>query len=336
MTRLLILTQAVDQNNPVLGFFPSWVAKFGGYCERVTVICLERGEYSLPANVKILSLGKEEKRGRLRYMLRLCRYLWREHDNYDTVFVHMNQEYVLLAAWWWRLTGKRIWFWRNHRYGSWLTRLAVWFSHRVYYTSPQSFTARFRKARQMPVGIDTTIFCLQPDVVRVPRSVLALGRISRVKRLDVLLRALLVLQEQGIKFRSDIIGSPITPEDRKYEEELKQLAQPLVSAGLTQFHRAVPHLTTPRSYNSHEIYVNLTSAGAMDKTIFEALACGAIPVLKPEQEVVITGLALEIQKILDLSMAQKELIRRDLTEEVRSRQSLDILAERLFANQIDQ
>src|SRR3989344_6741688 len=56
--RLLIVTQKVDKNDPVLGFFHRWIEKFAKNFERVTVICLGKGEYNLPANVKVLSLGK--------------------------------------------------------------------------------------------------------------------------------------------------------------------------------------------------------------------------------------------------------------------------------------
>ena len=58
--KLLIVTQAVDINNPILGFFHRWIEEFSKNCEKVTVIALGVGEYKLPQNVNILSLGKNE------------------------------------------------------------------------------------------------------------------------------------------------------------------------------------------------------------------------------------------------------------------------------------
>ena len=58
--KLLICTQAVDREDSVLGFFHSWIREFAKHYESVTVICLYKGEYDLPENVKILSLGKED------------------------------------------------------------------------------------------------------------------------------------------------------------------------------------------------------------------------------------------------------------------------------------
>ena len=58
--KILICTQKVDLNDDILGFFHSWIAEFAKQCEKVTVICLYKGEYDLPGNVKVLSLGKEK------------------------------------------------------------------------------------------------------------------------------------------------------------------------------------------------------------------------------------------------------------------------------------
>ena len=66
--KLLIVTQKVDKNDPILGFFHRWIEEFARHVEFVTVICLGVGEYSLPVNVKVLSLGKEKKKSRLKYI----------------------------------------------------------------------------------------------------------------------------------------------------------------------------------------------------------------------------------------------------------------------------
>ena len=58
--KLLIVTQKVDQNDSVLGFFHKWIIQFAGHFETVTVVCLEKGNYDLPKNVRVLSLGKEQ------------------------------------------------------------------------------------------------------------------------------------------------------------------------------------------------------------------------------------------------------------------------------------
>src|SRR5574340_1084834 len=106
--RLLILTQKLDSRDGVLGFTHDWVAEFARQCERVIVVALEVGEYDLPGNVKVLSLGKENGRSKLKYVFNFYKYVWQERKNYDAVLVHMNKEYAVMAGWLWRVMGKRV------------------------------------------------------------------------------------------------------------------------------------------------------------------------------------------------------------------------------------
>lgn len=263
--KLLVVTQKIDRNDPVLGFFHRWVEEFAKRFEKVTVICLEKGEYDLPANVEVLSLGKERGNSFVRYIVLFYKYIWEERRNYDKVFVHMNQEYALLAGDLWRLFGKKVYLWRNHAKGGLLTDMAVWIAHKVFYTSPSSYTARFKKAVQMPVGIDTNFFKPDPSVKRIPDSYLFLGRIAPVKRALEFVEWFNTLDE---KCTATVAGSAL-PKDKAYEELVKSKASERI-----RFVGAVTQEEARKLYQSHEFYVNKTPAGSMDKTIFEALSCG--------------------------------------------------------------
>ena len=76
--KLLIITQKVDINDDVLGFFHRWIEEFAKHCEKITVICLQKGEYNLPDNVKVLSLGKEGAMAKIKYALNFYKYIWQE------------------------------------------------------------------------------------------------------------------------------------------------------------------------------------------------------------------------------------------------------------------
>lgn len=261
--KLLVVTQKVAKNDPILGFFHRWLDEFAKNFEKVTVICLEEGQHDLPQNVKVLSLGKERKKSVINYIINFYKYIWKERGNYDAVFVHMNQEYVILGwkSWW--LMGKPIYLWRNHAEGNFWTRLAVLFSKKVFYTSPQSFTARFKKAVQMPVGIDADFFKPDPNIIREKNSALFLGRISPVKKV---LEFIDWVKENNY---SATIAGPILPEDKRYGEKvLKKLGNNIKYVG------PVDQYEARKLYQTHEVYVNFTSAGSFDKTIFEALASG--------------------------------------------------------------
>lgn len=259
--KLLIITQKVDKSDPVLGFFHRWLERLALEFEKLTVICLEEGEHALPDNVKVLSLGKEDGRSHAEYLSRFYSYIWDERRNYDKVFVHMNQEYVILGHDIWMILGKPIYLWRNHAQGNMLTRLAVIFSKKVFYTSPASFTAKFKKAVQMPVGIDTDFFKPDPGAVRIPNSVLFLGRISPVKKVEEFVEWL-----KTTDYTATIAG-PIG--DKTYADRILNNLPPQAKyVGPVNQEQAL------KFYQTHEIYVNKTSAGSFDKTIFEAMASG--------------------------------------------------------------
>lgn len=273
--KLLVITQKVDSQDPILGFFHRWLEEFAKHCEQVVVICLQKGHYDLPNNVKVYSLGKEQKISKWRYILNFYKILFKERKNYQSVFVHMNQEYVLLAGLIWRLTGKKIILWRNHPAGDFLANIAIALAQVVCCTSKQSYTARFKKTKIMPVGIDTDQYSRLDDIVKQKNSILFLGRISPIKHPEILLQALEILHQRGINFSAHFFGEPLA----KHQEFYESLKEQTKNKGLDKmvfWHSSVLPQDTAKIYNQFEIFVNLTTSGSFDKTIFEAMACQTI------------------------------------------------------------
>jgi glycosyltransferase involved in cell wall biosynthesis len=274
--KLLIITQKIDKNDSILGFFHGWVEEFAKHFEKITVICLEKGEYQLPSNVSVYSLGKEEKRSRLQYTVNFYRLIWRLRNQYDSVFVHMNQEYVLLGGIFWKLLRKKTFLWRNHVKGNILTLVAVFFSNTVFATSPQSFVAHCKKTLLMPVGIIVP----KAELVRNPlsRSVLFLGRLSTIKNTHLFIEALTILQQKRVRVVATINGSVGSPRDYEYVKKLEKSAASLVKANVLKFSEGLPLEESMKLFSSHVLYVNLTESGSLDKSIFGAMASGT-PVL---------------------------------------------------------
>ena len=279
--KLLILTQKVDRNDPILGFFHRWVEEFAKHAEGIVVICLEKGEYNLPKNVEVLSLGKEEDVSRLTYIIRFYKYIWQERKNYDSVFVHMNQEYVLLGGIFWKMKNKKVLMWRNHPEGSFLTDIAMFFSDKVLYTSTFSYTAKHKhknKGIKMPAGIDTRTFYRDKSIVRKKKSILFLSRISPIKRPDILIDALSILDKSGVDFTASIYGDSLD-KDVEYYKKIRGQATSLEEKGKIVFHKGVPNMQVPDIYNQHELFVNATPSGSFDKAILEAMASGCITIV---------------------------------------------------------
>ena len=337
--QLLIVTQAVDLDDPVLGFFHQWIQEFSKRCDKLSVICLKEGRHSLPANVSLYSLGKERGASRIKYLWNFYRYIWKLRNEYDAVFVHMNQEYVLLG-WklWWPMR-KRVILWRNHRKGSTLTRLAGLLSHTVCYTSESAYVASFKNAVRMPIGIDTNFF--KPDTGADPLSILFLGRLDPVKNADVLIGALGKLSNDGVEFTADIYGDP-THGHEEYAHDVRKKAAIPALKDRVRLHVGVTHAQTPGIYRAHAIYVNLTPSGSFDKTIGEAMASGCIPVVAnealrgivPEYLIVepasIESVAAGIARALSLQDNERATLRTSVRNYAVKNHSLQLLTEKLL------
>lgn len=342
--KLLIITQKVDVlDKSGLGFFHSWIKEFAKYAKFVTVICLEEGEYHLPDNVKVFSLGKERGCSRFKYLKNFYKYIWQERKNYDVVFVHMNQEYVLLAGWLWRLLGKKVLLWRNHKEGNILTHLAVSFSNTVFYTSPSSYTARFKKTKIMPTGIDVHQFKVDYNLPRSKNSILSVGRISKVKNIKLLIDSLTILDEQGTDFTADIVGDADKNQGSYYKEILEMSSQ-LISKGKVVFRKAVVDNETPALYSYHEVFVNLTGSGSLDKTIFEAMLSGALTVIcntyfqnvLPDKLIFkeddAKDLALKLKNALNMSPEERDRIVDTMRKFVEENHSLEATVSGIIKN----
>ena len=276
--KLLLITQKVDRNDPILGFFHNWILKFSEKFKEVSVICLEKGEYNLPKNVRVFSLGKESKKSKIKYVVNLYRYILGLYADYDAVFIHMNQEYILLGGFLWKILRKRIYFWRNHQHGSLLTEIAVWLSDKVFCTSKFAFVSKYKKTSLMPVGIDLDKFKIQNSKFKIEErenKILFLGRISPIKRPELLIEALGILKEKNLDFICDFYGDPLS-EDENYYDSLKARTKELGLENKVNFYEGIPNHETPEIYGEHNLFVNLTPSGSFDKTILEAAACGCM------------------------------------------------------------
>ncbi len=319
--KLIVFTQKIDKDDTTLGFFHDWVIRLSNKFEFVHIICLSLGEYDMPENVKIYSLGKEKGVSKIGYIINLFKYLYELNGSYDRVFVHMNQEYVLLTGLYWKIRGIPVYFWRNHPSGSILTYISIFLSSKVFCTSTKSFTARFSKTVIMPAGINTDVFKQDPSFIRKKYSVCMIGRISPVKHIEIALEAFNILNKEGAQVSLSIIGD-VPQINFNYNEELKQYIEVNNLSKVVTLKSGVTLKDLPEVYGSFEICLNLTEEGSFDKTIVEAASCGTIPLVSSSSfrnllpDVCITDTVPE-----NIAYAIKRLI--DPTEQIKIQKDLE-------------
>ncbi len=337
--KVLIITQTVDQKDPVLGFVHQWIHKLSLEFEVVHVISLFVGEYDLPQNVFVHSLGKESKRSRIQYIRRFLYYVWILRKEYDGVFVHMNQEYVLIGWWMWKLLRKKVVFWYNHTVGTFKTDLAMMFSNVVCHTSPFAYTANSSKSRRMPAGIDVSVFSPK-NIERNRKTILFVARLSPSKGLHVVINSMEELSTRG--FKLSIVG--VAPEGcEKYQQFLNDEVKKNNLEDVVTFLGSLSQEELPFLYSSHEFFVNCADRGNYDKTVLEAMACGSLPVVSSDafDDILVDvltfkkddskGLADSIVFIESLENTQKENYRKMHIKYVFENHRLQKLSKKLVA-----
>jgi glycosyltransferase involved in cell wall biosynthesis len=353
---ILITTQIIDKNSKVFGFMLRWVEEFAKRYDKVTLFCLYEGENDLEKrfpNVKLYTLGKSSRPSKWRYILKFLKYTWQFRNEYDTVFVHQNKEYVLLSGLIWKLLGKKVYLWSNHYMGNILTDVAGMFCNKVFYTSKFSYTAKFKNGVQMPVGVDVKNFLesnyfngyKKSELVKKDNSVLFLARLSPSKYPDILLNALKAVESSGKTFSAEFVGAPDNDKFPNYEGEILNLKNNLNFKNEINFVGGVPATETAKYYLQNQIYVNIAKSGMLDKTIFEAVLCDCLPLTTSVDfnEMIdgIVGDRLKVEQNSELSLQERiqwamSLSNQDRMEMVKKikdfilqNHTLEILANRL-------
>lgn len=332
--KLLIITQKVDKNDDVLGFMHRWIAEFAQYYQSITVICLYSGQYSLPSNVKVLSLGKEKNKGKLSYLVNFYKYIFFGDLEYDQVFVHMNPVYLILVGWLWRLRGKSVGLWYTHKQVDMKLRIAEKFANVVFSASKESFRLPTNKLLVTGHAIDTELFIPVAKPATINREVLdkegrkfnilTIGRISRTKKLDVLIDACAELLKSNLHFELIIVGKPLTTDDVIYDAELKKKIASTPGLGsAVKFVGSIPYEQTINWLKQASVFVNLSQTGSMDKAVLEAMASGVPIITSNEAFASIVG-----EKILGFNFVTQDA--------ALSRLVAKLIAEMIEVNDVDQ
>ncbi len=279
--KLLIITQKVDINDDLLGFFHGWLIEFAKHADLI-IIANEVGEYQLPPCVRVFSLGKERGRGRffrwLNYCLLFAGNLWKV----DGVFFHMCPEYVVAAGIMPKIFGKKTALWYAHRHIGWKLKLAEKLVDKIFTPSAESFNLSSKKVEVTGHGID-----LKKFEIRNPKSetggnfkIIYVGRISPIKNQKLLIEAadILVNGKNINDISINFIGGTVYKEDVIYLNKLKSLVEKYRLADFVGFLGSVPYKDIVKHYEAADLSVNLCPTGGLDKAVLESMACG-LPVI---------------------------------------------------------
>lgn len=274
--RLLIVTQKVDCEDDLLGFFVGWIAEFAKHFDEVDVITLSRGNYRLPSHVHVYSLGKENNNFRITRLFNFYKYLFQLVPKSTGIFAHMSPVFVIAS---WPVAfiyGKKIIFWYLHRSVTVRLRLAEKMCYKIVTAAKESLKISSNKIIETGHGINVEKYREERRWDSPVLRILSVGRISPIKNYETLIKSAKILKDSGVSFRIKIVGRPIMKSDQKYLKSLTYLRDDLGLIDLVEFVGFISHDKMPDYYRNTDIVIGLTPNGGIDKTILEGMASGCL------------------------------------------------------------
>jgi len=274
MTRVVFITQQVDPGHPALAATVPKIAALAALVDEVVVLADGAVEGALPANCRVRTFRASGKIGRgTRFAAALARELPGLRGG--AVVAHMCPIYAVLAAPLVRPLGVPLLLWFTHWRASRLLQAAERVSTAVISVDRRSFPLPSGKVRAIGHGIDLSEFSCLPPRSGNDLRLLALGRYSRAKGLEVVLRALAEVEE---RIALDVYGPALSDDERAHRVELERLVRELELGARVTLADAVRRSQVPELLTSHDALVNNMRAGAPDKVVYEA-AASCLPVL---------------------------------------------------------
>jgi glycosyltransferase involved in cell wall biosynthesis len=310
VTRVAFITQHVDPGHPALAATVPKLRALAALVDEVVVLADSAVDDVLPPNCRVRTFRAARKAGRgARFEVALARELPGLRSG--AVVAHMCPIYAVLAAPLARPLRVPLLLWFTHWKASRLLRAAERVSTAVVSVDRRSFPLPSGKVRAIGHGIDLEEFsCTPPREGDGELRLLALGRYSRAKGLDVVLRAVAAVGE-GV--RLEVRGPVLSADEHAHRLELEQLAARLPVDRRVVLGDPVVRANVPQILASHDVLVNNMRAGAPDKVVYEA-AASCLPVIASNP-------------VFDTLLDPAQLFRREdageLAERIRALAALD-------------
>lgn len=274
---LLIITQKVDEEDDLLGFFVGWIRNFADNFEKVYIITLANGNYNLPENVFVYSLGKERDNSKISRFFNFYKYLFKLIPQSTGVFAHMSPIFVIAS---WPVAfifRKKIVLWYLHRSVTFRLKVAEKLCYKIVTADKGSIKFKSKKILETGHGINVEKFKTERSWDKSGRlKILSVGRISPIKNYETLIGAAGILREEKSDFEIKIIGRPVMPGDQNYLDKLKEMTNRLKVGDIINFAGFMLYSRISEEYKAADLVVGMTPQGGIDKAILEAMASGAL------------------------------------------------------------
>jgi glycosyltransferase involved in cell wall biosynthesis len=276
MRKLIFITQQVDPGHPALAATVPKIRALAQRVDEVVVLADRTVAGALPGNCRSLSFASRTRAGRgARFQTLLARELW---PRPVAVVAHMCPIYAVLAAPLVRPLRVPLLLWYTHWARTRTLEAAARAATAVVSVDRRSFPIASGKVVPIGHGIDLAEFpCAERDGGGDFRLA-ALGRYSKAKGLETILRGVKLALDGGVDARLEVFGPALNATEREHRAELERLVGELGLDKRVRLGHAVLRAEVPEVLARARALVNNMEAGAPDKVVYEA-AASCLPVL---------------------------------------------------------
>jgi glycosyltransferase involved in cell wall biosynthesis len=277
--RVLLINFEMDKSSPVLAWQSRVAKELSNNCTSIHMLTEKMGDYDLTPNMTVdviprrpFSIPKALGGGIL-VNLQLYRLL-KKHPC-DVCFIHMAHKWAYRLWPVLKLNRLPILIWYAHGSVSWHLKLATLCADKLVTSTEEGLRLNTPKKIVIGQAIDTDFFTQPAD--RNPKpEIVYVGRISKRKRIELLIDTLKALRDidSSTEWTLKIAGPTLTNEDREYLGSIQKYIGTLSLENCIKFTGALTQAETIELYKTASVHLNVSNTGSMDKTVMEALSCG--------------------------------------------------------------
>jgi glycosyltransferase involved in cell wall biosynthesis len=276
---LLIVNYEMDDSSPVLAWQASVARRLASAFNKVVVFTERIGTHTLLSNMEVFALPYRRSTTSLNFNPASSSFFsLLDCHNINVCFIHMAHRwsYTLFPHTVCRSIPLLLWY--AHGSVTPHLRRALSCVSRVVTSTPEGFRIPSPKIFSIGQGINTSLFT-PPQFVSSRNTIISIGRISRRKRIHLLVDVVHALHQRGFKHLSlRLVGPQLTDDDRNYWREVESRIEERNLGAFITYLGALPQGSHPQLYVDCFVHLNMSLTGSMDKTVLEALSCGC-PVL---------------------------------------------------------
>jgi glycosyltransferase involved in cell wall biosynthesis len=165
--------------------------------------------------------------------------------------------------------------WFAHTYFNLKTRICLKYFCDKWVSIDKAQILNYPHVKIIGQGVDTFLFA--PIIQNKKTDLLTVGRITPVKKIELIFQAMNLLNFKGLKTTLTIVGDAYLPDDQKYKNKLLKMIIELKLNEQVMWAGSIKRNSLPDFYSGAKVIV-FPVRGGIGKVTVEALSCG-IPVV---------------------------------------------------------